>query len=112
MLAVMGKVKLTDGRMCLASLILVFVFSSATGRYCMTYFRLLLIAATVLWRSLRLPRYSKTLGLLFMAALWNRVGHYIFVLWFLLLLSFFRLFSAVADWMSTIGPIIAHMMWA
>jgi len=87
MLAMMGKVKLTDGRMCLASLILVFVFSRATGRYCMTYFRLLLIAATVLWRSLRLPRYWK--ALLFMAALWNRVGHYIFILWFLLLLSIF-----------------------
>ena len=40
-------------------------------------------------------------------------GHHIFVLWFLLLLllSFYpfpRLFSAVADWMSTILP---HMMW-
>jgi len=41
--------------------------------------------------------------------LWNRAGHYIFVLWFLLLSSFFpRLFSAVADWMSTILP---HMPW-
>jgi len=41
-----------------------------------------------------------------MAALRNRAGHYIFVLWFL---SFFpRLFSAVAYWMSTILP---HMMW-
>ena len=38
-----------------------------------------------------------------MAALYNRAGHYIFALWFLLLLSFFpRLISAVADWMSTI----------
>jgi len=36
MLAMMGKVKLTDGRMRLASIMLVFVFSSATGRYCMT----------------------------------------------------------------------------
>jgi len=36
-----------------------------------------------------------------MAALWNRAGHYIFVLWFLLLF-FSRLFSAVADWMSAI----------
>ena len=42
----------------------------------------------------------------FMAALWNRVGHYIFVLLFLHLLSFFR--TAVGDWMSTILP---HMMW-
>jgi len=46
-----------------------------------------------------------------MAALWNRAGHYIFVLWFLLLsfyLSFFsRLFSAIADWMSTILPHIS-----
>jgi len=38
-----------------------------------------------------------------MAALRCRSGHYIFALWFLLLLSIFhlfpRLFSAVADWM-------------
>jgi len=27
---------------------------------------------------------------LIMAALWNRAGHYIFALWFLLSLSFFR----------------------
>jgi len=45
---------------------------------------------------------------LIMAALWNRGGHYIFVLWFLLSSFFPRLFSAVADWMSTILP---HMMW-
>ena len=47
---------------------------------------------------------------LIMAALWNRAGHYIFVLWFLLSSSFFfpRLFSAVAYWMSTILP---HMVW-
>ena len=38
-----------------------------------------------------------------MATLSNRAGHYIFILWFLL--SFFpRLFSAVADWKSTILP--------
>jgi len=47
-----------------------------------------------------------------MATLWNRAGHYIFALWFLLsfnLSSFFpRLFSAVADWMSTI---LLHMVW-
>jgi len=35
-----------------------------------------------------------------MADLWNRAGHYIFMLWFL---SFFpRLISAVGDWMATI----------
>ena len=44
-----------------------------------------------------------------MAALWNRADHYIFALWFLLLLlSFFpRLISVVADWMSAILP---HMV--
>jgi len=51
--------------------------------------------------------------LVFMAALWNRAGHYIFALWFLLLsffLSFFspHLISTVAGWMSTI---LAHMVW-
>jgi len=50
--------------------------------------------------------------LLFMAALWNRAGHYIFILWFLLLVSIFllfpRLFSAIAHWMFTILP---HMVW-
>jgi len=45
-----------------------------------------------------------------MVALLNRADHYIFVLWFLLLSSFFfpRLILAVADWMSAI---LAHMMW-
>jgi len=46
-----------------------------------------------------------------MAALRSRCGHYIFALWFLLLLllSFFsRLISAVADWIS---PILPHMVW-
>jgi len=47
-----------------------------------------------------------------MAALWNRAGHYIFALWFLLLSSssfFFPcLISAAADWVSTILP---HMVW-
>jgi len=33
---------------------------------------------------------------------------YIFILWFLLLLLFPRLISAVGDWMSTILP---HMVW-
>jgi len=39
-----------------------------------------------------------------MAALRSRCGHYIFALWFLLLLSSFfpRLISAVGDWMFTI----------
>ena len=45
-----------------------------------------------------------------MAALRSRCGHYIFALWFLLLLlSFFpSLISTVADWMS---DILAHMVW-
>jgi len=43
-----------------------------------------------------------------MAALWSRAGHYIFVLWFLLLSFFSRLISAVGDWMSAILP---HMVW-
>jgi len=41
----------------------------------------------------------------------NRAGHYIFVLWFLPLSSFYlfpRLFSAVADWISII---LLHMVW-
>jgi len=43
---------------------------------------------------------------LFMVTLWNRADHYIFMLWFFLLLpSFFpRLISAAADWMSAILP--------
>ena len=46
---------------------------------------------------------------LIMVALWNRANHYIFMLWFVLLLSFFpRLISAAADWMSAILP---HMVW-
>ena len=54
-----------------------------------------------------------------MAALRSRCGHYIFALWFILLLLFLpllrllsiffpRLISAVADWMSAILP---HMVW-
>ena len=45
-----------------------------------------------------------------MAALCNRAGHYIFVLWFLLSFFFFfpRLISAAADWMSTILPHIVY----
>jgi len=44
---------------------------------------------------------------LIMAALWNRAGHYIFILWFLssiYLSSFPRLISPAAHWMSTIIP--------
>jgi len=46
-----------------------------------------------------------------MAALCNRAGHYIFALWFLLLLSSFfpRLMSAVGDWLSTI---LSHVVMA
>jgi len=46
-----------------------------------------------------------------MVALCNRADHYIFILWFPLLLSFFffpRLISAVADCMSAILP---DMVW-
>jgi len=52
-----------------------------------------------------------TFYVFFMAALWNRAGHYIFALWFLSSSSFFfihRLISAAADWMS---PILLHMVW-
>jgi len=48
---------------------------------------------------------------LFMVAVWNRETIYIFMLWFVLLLSFFffpRLISAAADWMCAILP---HMVW-
>jgi len=49
--------------------------------------------------------------ILIMVALWNRVDHYIFILWFLstylLLLLFPRLISVAAQWMSTILP---HMV--
>ena len=48
---------------------------------------------------------------LFMAAPRSGCRHYIFVLWFLLLSSYYlfpRLISAVADWVSTI---FRHMMW-
>jgi len=47
-----------------------------------------------------------------MDALWNRAGHYIFILWFFFYLSSFFLFphliSAVGHWMSTI---LLHMVW-
>jgi len=41
---------------------------------------------------------------IFMAALHSKCGHYISILWFLLLSFFPRLISAVADWLSTILP--------
>ena len=56
--------------------------------------------------------YQLALSVFIMAALRNRAGRYIFALWFLLLSSssffFSHLFSAVADWMSTILP---HIVW-
>jgi len=39
------------------------------------------------------PNSRPTLGMVIMAALWNRAGYYIFALWFLLL-SFFFFFSS------------------
>jgi len=53
---------------------------------------------------------------LIMVALWNRTGHYIFIVWFLsilylldlIYLFFSCLISAVAEWVST----IRHMMWS
>ena len=50
---------------------------------------------------------AEVLPMLFMATLWNRAGHYIFILWFLSSIFFPRLISAVGDWMSTILP---HMI--
>ena len=55
---------------------------------------------------------SVTRPVLFMVALCNRADHYIFILFlssfFLLLLFFPRLISAVGDWMFTI---LWHMVW-
>jgi len=53
-----------------------------------------------------------TFDAIFMAALCNRAGHYVFALWFLSSISFFYLsfphiISAVADWLSAILP---HMV--
>jgi len=46
---------------------------------------------------------------LVMVALRNRADHYIFMLWFVLLLFFFpRLISAATDWTSAILP---HIVW-
>jgi len=59
-------------------------------------------AGTVIVRETSAARYP-------LSVLCNRAGHYIFALWFLLAFYLFpRLFSAVADWMSTILP---HMVW-
>jgi len=65
---------------------------------------------------LKHAKYEKSSGVagvqqttVFMVALWNRADSYIFILSFVLLLSFFpRLISAVTDWMSAILP---HMVW-
>ena len=52
---------------------------------------------------------SNLVIMLIMVALCNRADHYIFMLWFVLLLLFFpRLISDAADWMSAILP---HMVW-
>jgi len=70
---------------------------------------LMMVIITVLLNALY--RGSKATTRSFtMAALCNRTGHYIFILWFLLLSSSFfpRLISAVGDWMSAIRP---HMVW-
>ena len=52
---------------------------------------------------------TTTIMTLITAALWNRAGHYIFMLSFLSSIFFYlfspRLISAVGDWMSTILPI-------
>jgi len=59
--------------------------------------------------SVLLYAFLKLLYLFVMVALCNTAGHYIFILWFLLLSFFFpRLIIAVGDWMSTILP---HMVW-
>jgi len=51
-----------------------------------------------------------SLQCVFLAAMWNRAGHYIFALWLYLSSSSFlpRLISAIADWMYAI---LAHMVW-
>jgi len=56
------------------------------------------------------PSFSNSRQII-MATLWNRAGHYIFALWFLLLSSIFllpRLISAVAELISTI---LLHLVW-
>ena len=64
-------------------------------------------------RMMHLFFVSSSSSIIIMVALCNRADHYIFMLWFVLLLSFFlffpRLISAVGDWMSTI---LRHMVWS
>jgi len=72
-LATMRKMKLSDDGMRLASLMLVFLFSKATGQYCQSYFRLLIdiIVAAFLCQSLQLPggrRYSKASIFMFVSS--------------------------------------------
>ena len=63
----------------------------------------------ILLRYLHQQLDKKVCSAVVMAILWNKAGHYIFVLWFLLLSSFFpRVFSIVTYCMSTMLP---HMMW-
>ena len=75
--------------------------------FSLDYFVLVLFAVTA--SILALLLFLKT-TIFVMAAMRSRCGHYIFVVWFLLSSSsfFLRLFSAVADWMSTILP---HVVW-
>jgi len=57
------------------------------------------------WRQLSNGMWKFIYSTIVMAALWNRAGHYIFILWFLSSIFFFpRLILAVVDWMSTILP--------
>ena len=61
----------------------------------------------------RVSAFCHFLIKLFMAALCNRAGHYIFALWFLSIflscyIFFPRLISAAADWMSNI---LRHLVW-
>ena len=67
-----------------------------------------LVSLTMLAPSV-LSRFT-ALRFIFMAAVCNRAGHYIFALWFLSFFLFFfpRLTLVAADWMSTILP---HMVW-
>ena len=60
-LVMMGKIKFSGGRVRWTSLMLIFLFSRATGQYCTTYFRLLATAVAFLCQSLHLPKYSKAI---------------------------------------------------
>ena len=53
---------------------------------------------------------TTTTTTVFMAALWNRAAHYIFMLWFLSIFYLFfpHLISVATHWMSTI---LWHMVW-